>query len=187
MAANAFAGRPSRDRCPFSFAKPSGRDRSVPPSYWWFSVSITAAERSPKFLAEALREQCEGRGPNSILFGDGEKYLRTPTWKDGWYVMAKKRAQKADPTFPLKLTIHDLRHTAASLAVSSGAHVKQVQGMLGHASAAMTLDTYSDLFESDVDGVGNALDEAYGDVMNAPAPVTILANSLPKARNRRVG
>ncbi len=39
------------------------------------------------------------------------------------------------------LTLHDLRHVAASLASSAGANVKAVQGMLGHTSAAMTLDT----------------------------------------------
>ncbi|MEU5786132.1 tyrosine-type recombinase/integrase [Micromonospora purpureochromogenes] len=38
------------------------------------------------------------------------------------------------------LTPHDLRHTAASLAVAAGANVKAVQRMLGHASASMTLD-----------------------------------------------
>jgi integrase len=39
-----------------------------------------------------------------------------------------------------------LRNTAASLAISAGANVKAVQRMLGHASAAVTLDTYADLF-----------------------------------------
>ena len=58
----------------------------------------------------------------------------------------------ADPTFP-RITAHDLRHTAASLAISAGANVKAVQRMLGHASAAMTLDVYADLFDSDVDAV----------------------------------
>jgi integrase len=58
------------------------------------------------------------------------------------------------------LTPHDLRHTAASLAVSAGANVKAVQRMLGHASAAMTLDVYADLFENDLDAVGTALDLA---------------------------
>jgi integrase len=32
--------------------------------------------------------------------------------------------------------------------------------MLGHASAAMTLDTYSDLFPDDLDAVAARLDEA---------------------------
>jgi integrase len=38
-----------------------------------------------------------------------------------------------------------LRHTAASLAVSKGANLKVIQRMLGHASAAMTLDVHAGL------------------------------------------
>lgn len=53
-----------------------------------------------------------------------------------------------------------MRHTAASLAVSAGANVKVVQRMLGHASAAMTMDVYADLFDEDLDGVAVALDDA---------------------------
>jgi integrase len=57
----------------------------------------------------------------------------------------------------VRLVPHDLRHTAASLAISAGANVKAVQKMLGHASAAMTLDVYADLFDDDLDAVGDAL------------------------------
>jgi len=59
--------------------------------------------------------------------------------------------------FP-ELTPHDLRHTAASIAISAGANPKAVQRMLGHASAAMTLDTYADLFEDDLDAVSTRMD-----------------------------
>jgi integrase len=59
-----------------------------------------------------------------------------------------------------RVTPHDLRHTAASLAVSAGANVKAVQRMLGHASAAMTLDLYADLFDDDLEAVATALDKA---------------------------
>lgn len=55
------------------------------------------------------------------------------------------------------LTPHELRHTAASLAVSAGANVKAIQRMLGHASAAMTLDRYADLFDDDLDAVAERL------------------------------
>jgi hypothetical protein len=41
---------------------------------------------------------------------------------------------------------HELRQTAASLAIASGASVKGAQSMLGHASAPMTLDRYGHLF-----------------------------------------
>jgi integrase len=43
---------------------------------------------------------------------------------------------------------------------SAGTNVKAVQKMLGHASAAMTLDVYSDLFDDDLDAVATALDVA---------------------------
>ena len=36
--------------------------------------------------------------------------------------------------------------------------MKAVQQMLGHASAAMTLDVYAGLFEDDLDSVAAALD-----------------------------
>jgi len=53
--------------------------------------------------------------------------------------------------------------------VSSGANVKAVQRMLGHASAAMTLDTYADLFEDDLDTVGDRLDAAARAAHGLPA------------------
>ncbi|MHB8188622.1 MAG: tyrosine-type recombinase/integrase, partial [Dermatophilaceae bacterium] len=55
---------------------------------------------------------------------------------------------------------HELRHTAASLAIASGANVKVVQQMLGHKSATMTLDLYGHLFEDQLDEVADALDLA---------------------------
>ena len=40
---------------------------------------------------------------------------------------------------------HDLRHTAATLALMQGVHPKVVSDMLGHGSVGPTLDTYSHL------------------------------------------
>lgn len=59
----------------------------------------------------------------------------------------------AGERLPAGLRVHDLRHTAASLAIRSGASVKAVQRMLGHATATMTLDVYADLFPDDLDDV----------------------------------
>lgn len=83
-------------------------------------------------------------------------FLRRPSAsknKRSWFLSALARADLE------RLTPHDLRHTAASLAVSSGANVKAVQRMLGHKSAAMTLDTYADLFDDDLDEVAMRLNE----------------------------
>jgi hypothetical protein len=41
------------------------------------------------------------------------------------------------------------------------ANVKAVQLMLGHASAAMTLDIYAGLFADDLDAVADRLDRAF--------------------------
>ena len=65
------------------------------------------------------------------------------------------------PEFPT-ITTHDLRHTAASLAISAGASVLGVQRMLGHAKASMTLDVYSDLFDTDLEAVAEYLDKLRG-------------------------
>lgn len=64
---------------------------------------------------------------------------------------------------PFGCTIHDLRHTAASLAIASGADVKVVQRMLGHASAAMTLDRYGHLFDAGLDAVADRMDAMLGE------------------------
>lgn len=57
-----------------------------------------------------------------------------------------------------RVTPHGLRHVAAGLLVSAGANVKVVQRQLGHASAAMTLDVYADLFDGDLDEVAEVMD-----------------------------
>jgi integrase len=113
----------------------------------------------PKFLSEPLARACEGKGRDELVFGAGAAHLAKAQTHSGWYARALKAAHAADSDFP-HVTVHDLRHTAASLAISAGATPKAVQRMLGHASAAMTLDVYADLFEDDLDAVSERLDEA---------------------------
>ncbi len=107
----------------------------------------------PQFVLDALAQTCEGKGRDDLLWPSASGgYLAPPSSHDSWLSGAVGRCMKADPTFP-RVTAHSLRHTAASLAISAGANPKVVQRMLGHASAAMTLDVYADLFESDLDQV----------------------------------
>ncbi|WP_409141915.1 tyrosine-type recombinase/integrase [Cellulosimicrobium sp. RS] len=110
----------------------------------------------PRFLAPMLARQCEGKGRDELVFvgPDGEHLHRSRTTERGWFAASVRRADVPH------VTPHDLRHTAASLAVSAGANVKAVQRMLGHASAAMTLDVYADLFDDDLEAVATALDDA---------------------------
>ena len=114
------------------------------------------------FVVNELAVTCEGKGRDELIWPSADGgYLGPPSSTESWLAGAVGRCQRTDPTFP-RVTAHALRHTAASLAISSGANVKVVQRMLGHASAAMTLDVYADLFESDLTAVADKLDETVG-------------------------
>lgn len=107
----------------------------------------------PAFLVSHLARQCEGKPRDGLLFGDDDGgHMTRPHPVSGWFNKAVKSSGVP------RVTPRDLRNTAASLAVSAGANVKAVQRMLGHASAAMTLDIYADLFDDDLEGVAVALD-----------------------------
>ncbi|MCH9736231.1 MAG: tyrosine-type recombinase/integrase [Actinomycetia bacterium] len=58
------------------------------------------------------------------------------------------------------MRLHDLRHTCASLAISSGANAKAVQRLLGHKTAVLTLDRYGHLLPDDLEAVATAFDAA---------------------------
>ena len=81
--------------------------------------------------------------------------LRAPIFRAGFHVATTAIG------IP-ELHPHELRHTAASLAIASGADVKVVQLMLGHSSAAMTMDVYGHLFSDRLDEVADALHRAAG-------------------------
>ena len=98
--------------------------------------------------------RCEGRSTSDLLFpARSGGYLKRPSDDStGWFNRAVERAQVQ------KITPHDLRHTCASLAVSSGANVLAVSRMLGHKDPSITLRIYADLFDSDLDAVAVNLD-----------------------------
>ena len=56
---------------------------------------------------------------------------------------------------------HHLRHYFASSLISAGCSIKAVQTSLGHASAAVTLDTYGHLFPGDEDRIRAAVERAF--------------------------
>lgn len=133
-----------------------------------------------QYVIDELALTVRGKGRDELIWpAQGGGYLKSPATHDSWLSGAVRRCQKSadnarareiatapgsEPStacFP-RVTAHDLRHTAASLAISAGANVKVVQRMLGHKSAAMTLDTYADLFDDDLTGVADKLDEIVG-------------------------
>lgn len=139
--------------------------RSVANTNKGFIVDSTKSEEfrsvpAPAFLVEKLGAHLKAgglRGNDMLFVSRAGKHLRQPGRdSDGkrWWESA------LDAAGVDYLRIHDLRHTAASLAVQSGASVKAVQRMLGHRSAALTLDTYADLFDSDLDTVAERIGAA---------------------------
>lgn len=112
----------------------------------------------PTEVAALVRLQCEGKTSGDIVFDDGyggyQRRVHASEKERSWWNTALTTAEVD------RMVLHDLRHTAASLAVSAGANVKAVQRMLGHASAAMTLDVYADLFDDDLEAVSDRLDLA---------------------------
>jgi integrase len=61
-----------------------------------------------------------------------------------------------------EIRFHDLRHTCATLLLGSGVHPKFVQELLGHATIAMTLDTYSHFLPSMGDQTARAMEVTLG-------------------------
>ncbi|BBY13822.1 tyrosine-type recombinase/integrase [Mycobacterium marseillense] len=137
-----------------SVTESGGLQWSTPKSWERRSVPF------PAVLAEELASLMIGKARDHLVFTDLRGgVLRNSNWRTRVFRPAVQRCQAVDASFPT-ITPHDLRHTAASLAVSVRANVKAVQRMLGHAKASMTLDTYADLFDEDLDEVADRLDAA---------------------------
>ena len=65
------------------------------------------------------------------------------------------------------IRFHDLRHTFATHALTSGVDVKTLSGILGHTRAAFTLDTYThttgDMQKRAAEIVGEFLTDIFGE------------------------
>jgi len=103
--------------------------------------------RSPTGI-EALKAQAQRQ-----LADQDEKGV---AWSDSGYVFTKESGEPWHPQMVSRafeqalvaaklprIRLHDLRHTHATLALQAGIHPKVVSERLGHATIAITLDTYS--------------------------------------------
>lgn len=95
-----------------------------------------------------------------VLKGQAAKQLeeqqRSKSWTDTSLVFTREDGQALHPEVASRffrqavkramlpqIRLHDLRHTHATLALRAGIHPKVVSERLGHATVAITLDTYS--------------------------------------------
>jgi integrase len=132
----------------------------------------------PTFLAERLGAHMDGLGSDDLVFQSPRgQPLRTGNFANRVWKPAVADCELDG------LRIHDLRHSAVSLMISSGAQVKAVQRALGHASAAITLDVYAGLFDDDLEALADAMTERYGEADAAPVrpkPTAPVVELIPK-------
>jgi integrase len=130
----------------------------------------------PSFLAEELAGLIDGDG---LIFTSPDGHpLRSPNFLRRVWRPAIAECDLGD------LVPHDLRHTAASLAISVGASVKAVQRMLGHASAQITLDRYSHLYDDDLEDLADSMDARYGAAQVRPETKSGELVDLDKKREK---
>ncbi len=96
-------------------------------------------------VAELAEHLGDDRDREWLFVTEAGEPLRYREWKKLWRGAA-----------PADLTTHDLRHFYASALIAGGASVKQVQTVLGHSSAVITLRTYAHLWPGDEDRTRSA-------------------------------
>jgi integrase len=129
----------------------------------------TKRSRRTVQLTEAAVEALEGHFGRQMMQRDclGDLY------EDQGLVFATQRGTLVNPTNLRKrsfepllekaglpaIRFHDLRHTCATLLLSRNVNPKIVSEMLGHATIAITLDTYSHVLPNMQKGAARALEE----------------------------
>ena len=117
-----------------------------------------------------------------------EQHVWGPAWQDTGLVFTREDGSQLHPDMattaferlyraaglpPIRL--HDLRHTAASLALQAGVPLKVVSEQLGHSSLTITADTYTSVLPA----VARAAAEAVADII--PRAVTPTADAAQLA------
>lgn len=125
------------------------------------TVKLTreATEALRGHLARQL-EEIEGMGDdwqeNGLVFCTGRGTLINPTnlRKRSFAPLLQRAGLPA-------MTFHQLRHTAATILLLKNVNPKVVSEMLGHATIAITLDTYSHVLPNMQDSAVAAMEEAF--------------------------
>jgi integrase len=116
----------------------------------------------------ALRAQAALQLDDAAKHGD--------LWKDTGFVFTTETGEPWHPDRVSKLfdqavkkapvpriRLHDLRHTCATLALQANIHPKVISEMLGHATIAITLDTYSHAIPAMQDEAVNRIAAQFSD------------------------
>lgn len=125
--------------------------------------TVRLTQRAVEALRSHRRRQLEEKlraieyADSGLVFtGEGGGLINPSNLRQRSFIPLLKRAGLPQITF------HDLRHTCASLLFQKNIHPKFVQELLGHASVAITLDTYSHMLPGMGGEAADAMDEALG-------------------------
>jgi integrase len=128
------------------------------------TVAGTRTIPLPRVVIDALKPRTTGRAADEpAVTSPNGKMLRSNNWRrhTQW-----NKALKMTDLAPL--TIHDLRHTYASLARKSGADLRYVQKTMGHSTPTVTANIYSDLYSDELDHVATNLDQLHETEIRTP-------------------
>ena len=131
------------------------------------SPAHPAALSPPAFLCDILAAHLVDSG-EFVFTGPTGALLRRSNFRRQSFKPALARAE-LDAGF----RFHDLRHTCAALMIEQGAHPKEIQTRLGHASIKTTLDRYGHLMPTLGARLDEALDAAHEAAkQNLPRPLS---------------
>jgi integrase len=119
----------------------------------------------PRSAVEALRARREQQ--------DDERRAAAGAWQERGLIFTTEIGTPLEPRNVLRrfelleeraglrgVTLHTLRHSAASFLLAAGTHAKVVQEHLGHSSYAITADIYSHVGPAQQREAADRLDEA---------------------------
>ena len=111
------------------------------------TISATVADERAAHLATWT-----GPEPDALVFTNQHGRPVGPSFRQNVWAPAcakvglgSRTIKNHKPAFSGIPRFHDLRHTAASLAIAAGAHPKTIQQRLGHSSIVVTMDRYGHL------------------------------------------
>lgn len=116
-----------------------------------------------------------GIGQDSVDLG-GESRPQDAEWNCARRALQAEESEAAGregrkPVGLPHMVTHDLRHFYASALIAGGASVKQVQMVLGHASAVITLRIYAHLWPGEEDRTRSVMDAVLGGLRTGCGPV----------------
>jgi integrase len=161
-------------------AEVNGRLLPGPPKTEAGRRTVTLPAVAAVALAEHLANFAAS-GPEGLVFPAPEGgYLRRSNFRRRWWVLAMRAAGVEG------LRFHDLRHSAATLALAAGANTRELMERMGHTSPAVAL-RYQHVMAGRDQAIAAALDELVQAAANLPPqrPAEPPSGTLV-ARNRRM-